>query len=249
MTKSTTSHARPGSLSAAIALAVALAGPLAAVTGAFFAYQRILAPLTGFRVFGLALPLSLVAIAVALWAVIRARGNRNPRARRRGRIAMVLGAMTFAAMIGLALPSLGRPLINDITTDPADPPAFVYAARLDGNRERNMSYPDEFAAVQRKGYPHLAPLYLKRPPAEVFVRAKRALESLPFTEVTTADPEDGHLEAKVESRIFHFIDDVVVRIRPYGRGSRVDVRSKSRDGRGDLGANAMRVETLLSLMR
>jgi len=90
---------------------------------------------------------------------------------------------------------------------------------------------------------------LKRPPAEVFERAKRACESLPFTEITMADPEGGRLEARVESRIFHFMDDVVVRVRPYGRGSRVDVRSKSRDGRGDLGVNAMRVETILTLIR
>ncbi len=249
MTKNTTLGSRPGSLSAFFALTAALAGPAAATAGALLAYHGVFTPLTGFRLFSLALPLSLLAIAAAVIAVIRTRGGRNPRARRRGRVAVVLGAMTFAGMVGLTLPSLGRPLINDITTDPADPPSFVRAAQLDGNRERDMSYPDEFAAVQRKRYPHLAPLYLKRPPAEVFERAKRACESLPFTEITMADPEGGRLEARVESRIFHFMDDVVVRVRPYGRGSRVDVRSKSRDGRGDLGVNAMRVETILTLIR
>lgn len=230
-------------------MTAALAGPVAATTGALLAYHRLVAPFSGFRLFGLALPLSLFAIGIAFWAVLRTRGGRNAGARRRARVATVLGAMTFAAMVGVTLPSLGRPLINDITTDPADPPEFVRAAQLDGNRERDMSYPAQFATVQRKGYPHLAPLYLKRSPIEAFDRAKRALESLPFTKITMVDPKSGHLEAKVESRIFHFIDDVVVRVRPYGRGSRVDVRSKSRDGRGDLGVNAMRVETILTLIR
>ena len=44
------------------------------------------------------------------------------------------------------------------------------------------------------------------------------------------------------TRIFRFVDDVVVRVRPAeGGGAIVDVRSKSRDGRGDLGANAARI--------
>ncbi len=245
----TNSGARPGSIVARVALLLAVAGPACAAGGALLAYHRIVAPFTGFRLFGLALPLAVLAILVSVVALVRVRGGRNPKARRRGRVAMTLGAMTFAAMVGLTLPSLGRPLINDIATDPSDPPAFVHAGELAGNRGRDMSYPKEFAAQQKRGYPHLAPLYLKRPPAEAFDRAKRALESLPFAEITTVDPESGRLEATVESRIFHFIDDVVVRVQPYGRGSRVDVRSKSRDGRGDLGVNAMRVETILTLIR
>jgi uncharacterized protein (DUF1499 family) len=43
------------------------------------------------------------------------------------------------------------------------------------------------------------------------------------------------------TRIFRFVDDIVVRVRPSNGGSIVDVRSKSRDGRGDMGANAARI--------
>ena len=42
-----------------------------------------------------------------------------------------------------------------------------------------------------------------------------------------------------------FRDDVVVRIRAVGQGARVDVRSASRYGRHDFGANAARVKALL----
>jgi uncharacterized protein (DUF1499 family) len=42
--------------------------------------------------------------------------------------------------------------------------------------------------------------------------------------------------------VFRFVDDVLVRVRPAdGGGALVDVRSKSRDGRGDLGVNAARI--------
>ena len=43
--------------------------------------------------------------------------------------------------------------------------------------------------------------------------------------------------------MFHFVDDISVRIRPAAGGSRIDIRSKSRDGQGDIGANAARIRT------
>ena len=61
-------------------------------------------------------------------------------------------------------------------------------------------------------------------------------------EVVGVDPAAGTLLARDTTRIFRFVDDVVVRVRSAeGGGSLVDVRSKSRDGRGDLGANAARI--------
>jgi uncharacterized protein (DUF1499 family) len=50
------------------------------------------------------------------------------------------------------------------------------------------------------------------------------------------------------SRVFGFEDDVVIRVRPApaGSGSVIDVRSKSRDGKGDLGVNAERIRTFVA---
>jgi uncharacterized protein (DUF1499 family) len=59
--------------------------------------------------------------------------------------------------------------------------------------------------------------------------------------VTNADLDSGRIEATATSRIFHFVDDVVIRVRPDGAGSRVDLRSRSRVGQSDLGANAERI--------
>jgi hypothetical protein len=42
-----------------------------------------------------------------------------------------------------------------------------------------------------------------------------------------------------------FRDDVVIRIAPLGQGTRIDMRSASRFGNHDLGANASRVRSLL----
>ena len=46
--------------------------------------------------------------------------------------------------------------------------------------------------------------------------------------------------------IFRFVDDIAIRVRPTASGTVVDVRSKSRDGRGDLGANAERIRAFTS---
>ena len=47
---------------------------------------------------------------------------------------------------------------------------------------------------------------------------------------------------------FGFKDDVVVRVERAGTGSRVDVRSKSRVGRSDLGVNARRIRDFLAAL-
>ncbi len=61
---------------------------------------------------------------------------------------------------------------------------------------------------------------------------------------------EGVFEAVEVTRIFRFVDDIVVRVRmsPGGNGSVVDVRSKSRDGRGDLGANAARIRAFAAAL-
>ena len=40
-----------------------------------------------------------------------------------------------------------------------------------------------------------------------------------------------------------------IRIRPDGGGSRIDIRSKSRDGESDLGVNAKRIREFISKLK
>jgi uncharacterized protein (DUF1499 family) len=64
-------------------------------------------------------------------------------------------------------------------------------------------------------------------------------------EIVDAQPREGRIEATATTFWFGFKDDVVVRITPLAAGSRIDVRSKSRVGRGDTGTNAQRVRAYL----
>lgn len=223
-----------------------VAAPLIAVGGAMLANRDMVSPFVGFRMFSLGLPIGLAGVFAGALAMFRSRDGRNPRARRRALTGLTLSVVTLSAVVGMALPSAGFPLINDITTDTEDPPEFVRAKQFPANAGRDMSYPASFAAQQAAAYPSLETKTIDVPPVVALEKMRTALEALPNTEITEIDVDDGRIEAISVSRWFRFVDDVVVRVRDNGNGgSEIDARSKSRDGRGDLGANARRIELLL----
>jgi len=242
----TTGSARPPT-SATLAAFVAGAAAALALGGPLLANLGLLPPLAGFGMFALGGLLALVGLVLGALGLRATRGGVAGRGR--AWFAVAAGVAVLAALLSGALAGRGLPRINDITTNPDDPPVFEAAAREEANRERDLAYPADFAAQQRAGYPDLAPIALPVPPADAFERARRAAGALGW-EITMADPARGVIEARSVSRLFRFVDDLAIRVRPAGGGSVVDVRSKSRDGRGDLGANARRIrafeESLLS---
>jgi uncharacterized protein (DUF1499 family) len=226
------------SLVAAAAAALALGGPL-------LAHLRLLAPLTGFSMFALGGLLGLLGLVLGALALRATAGGRPGRPR--AWFALAVGAAVLVLLLQGAPAGRGLPRINDITTNPDDPPVFEAAARDDANQGRDLAYPPAFSALQRAAYPELAPIRVAAPPAEALARARDAAAALGW-EIVLVDPERGVLEGRAISRLFRFVDDVVVRVRPTDGGSVVDVRSKSRDGRGDLGANAARIRAFAAAL-
>ena len=241
--------ASPGSFSARWSLFSGLAAPLSAAGGVYLAIHELADAFIAFRIFAFAVPLGLIGLVLGWIGLLRARGERNLRAKRMSFAGSILSVITLSAIVGLALPSAGFPIINDITTDTDDPPQFLECAQLEANRGRDMSYPPSFAQLQRSGYPTLGGRTLPVAPEQAVDRARAALDSLPGTEVVDVDFTAGRLEAISVSSVFRFVDDVVVRVRPDGSGSRIDMRSKSRVGKGDLGANAARIESFMLALR
>lgn len=176
---------------------------------------------------------------------------------RRARRAVLLGTIGVALGLCAAVPPLrwyaerGKfPPIHDITTDTDNPPVFT--AVLPARAAENAAAADyggpSTAAAQRKAYPGVAPVTLDLLPTEAFARAIAHAYAAGWTLVSASPPAGGggRFEASDRSRWFGFTDDIVVRITPQGQGSRVDMRSLSRQGRGDFGANARRVEAFMS---
>jgi hypothetical protein len=136
--------------------------------------------------------------------------------------------------------------IHDITTDMQNPPEFVDVRELRKNAPNPPEYGGEqVAKEQRIAYPDIQPLLLNEPPSAVFPWALAAAKDMGWT-IVAAAPAEGRIEATATTLIFRFKDDIVVRIREDKGGSRVDVRSKSRLGKGDLGANAKRIRAYLA---
>ena len=227
-----------------------IAGVIASLAVLAFAGMPIAARLgwlpgeLSFRVFMLGALLGAVALVMgvmALWATRRASG-------RSGRGAALFACLAGLAITGVVAYSAGSvaalPVINDISTDLEDPPAFSALARVPANAGRDMGHPgEEFARQQRAGYPELGPIELDATPAAAFEQALAAMESFGW-EIVRADRERGEIEATETTATFRFVDDIAVRVRGRGPGARIDVRSKSRDGKGDLGANAARIRRL-----
>ena len=64
--------------------------------------------------------------------------------------------------------------------------------------------------------------------------------------IESVDQSAGLIHATSTSFWFGFTDDIIIRVKPQGsEGSRIDVRSISRVGLSDLGANAGRVKSFL----
>ncbi len=238
---------QPRTTLATLALGLAVLSAVAAAAGLLAIHAGLAAPFSGFRVFGLGLVGSLPAVVLALAACIATRGPDRAPGRRIALRALLLSGGMAAIGVLLAIPGLGVPAIHDITTDPDDPPDYVVAPGLAGDAE-SFAYPLENGPRQRTAYPDLAPIVVGAPPPDTHAAAVRAATALRW-DVVHSDASAGALEATSTSRVFRFVDDVSIRVRGEGSGSRVDVRSRSRVGKSDLGANAARIRAFDAELR
>ena len=164
----------------------------------------------------------------------------------RALLGIFVGLMLLAYPSYLGARALKLPVIDDITTDTANPPRFDVLARL---RPRGTTeYRARFADLQRQAYPEITPIQQDATPKQVYDVTLAIINKRKWLVVDARPPaprRDAVIEAVVRTPIMGFRDDVVIRIRPSGEGARVDVRSASRYGLHDFGTNARRVRALL----
>lgn len=143
------------------------------------------------------------------------------------------------------------PKIHDITTDTHDPPQFraVLAARTAENASPALYEGAEIARQQRSAYPDIAPFDASLPPRDAFRCALQAAEAMPKWTILARDDSAGTIEATQKSFWFGFSDDIAIRVTANGRGSRIDIRSKSRQGRSDFGINAARIRAYFAVLK
>lgn len=165
-------------------------------------------------------------------------------------VTLVSTALPLFILGNSVMHAQGVPMIHDISTDTSNVPALQAAssARIDGDHPVDYEGA-ELASIQQVAYPTIQPLMVAASANEVFAQAQAIAvandwevlasnnSQLPFT-----------IEAVATSALFAFKDDIVIRIDTVESGSRIDVRSMSRQGKSDLGKNAQRIELFLATL-
>jgi uncharacterized protein (DUF1499 family) len=238
----------PRTSGAARLAAVLGAGSLIALTATGPLHHAGLVGLSGaFAVLKWAVYVAIAAFLLSIIGILTGLGRRA----RTGTafMAMVMSLIVIGSIGALAWKASRVPAIHDITTDTLQPPPFLAILPLRAGALNPGEYGgQEIAAKQKQAYPDVVPLTLPLPPDRAFDRALAAARAMGW-ELVASDPAGGRIEATDTTFWFGFKDDVVVRITPQPSGSRVDVRSLSRVGGGDIGTNAARIRSYLAAVK
>lgn len=154
----------------------------------------------------------------------------------RSRCANGWGAVPLLLPLAFVVQALRTPLVNDVSTDPSNPPQLLWAAKLRTAQDLPIN-PAPLKAFERKP----GPLFTSASPAEVITEAHALMEQLGWQ----VRPSQEGLEAVVTTGWFGFQDDVALRVFAGPKETRIDMRSASRQGQSDLGTNRARIEEFL----
>jgi len=155
--------------------------------------------------------------------------------------ALLIPMFPLAAILAQFRDAQQLPRIHDITTDFAEPPEFSAVIPLRPEGSNSLEYAGaSVAASQAAGYPDIRPILSRYKPDRAFELARELARAYGWR-IVREDREAGEIEAVDTTFWFGFKDDISIRIRPHPGGSRVDVRSVSRVGVSDVGANAGRI--------
>ena len=201
----------------------------------------------------------LVGIIGLLWSLVSDRTQLGQAA-----ISVLLAGVVIGIPLSVIGPQLrsGDPTMHDITTDIQNPPEFSAVMPARGESSNSTDYKSKFIAagpggdlagksyaeVQAEFFPDIKPVVLNLPRDEAFTKALAAAKAQGW-EIVSEAPNMGRIEATDTTPWMRFKDDVVIRLTAQGEGiTKIDVRSSSRVGEGDMGKNAARVRAYIATL-
>jgi len=165
-------------------------------------------------------------------------------------------AAIFIALLGLAVPAFYvsqaalLPRLTEVATSPDKPLAFGTLTDLRPSGANPIADPETVVIkAQVEAYPDIGPMVLERSAPEVFNLVQEAVSRLEWTVALSESPGEtgtGRIEATDKSLVMGFTDDVVIQVKGDDAHAVIDVRSVSRYGMHDLGANAARIRALFA---
>ncbi len=224
-----------------------------ALAAAFMMILAVSSHRAGFFTFQLALMglaagslIALAAMGFGLIEMFRARKDKKAQTAPTA-AGTTLGFLVIMPVLITILSSIGTPMIHDIATDLEHPPEFIAIKALrsatDNPLDRSQSV--TLTAIQKQSYPDIESLLIDRPFDVVFEQIVELVKKRGW-EVVVISAANGRIEATDTTPIMGFKDDVVIRVNREANRTRVDMRSVSRVGKGDLGTNAARIRSFLN---
>ena len=221
-----------------LALTFLLTLPLAVLTVRAGAWQQ------GLLVYAISCLAAVILLLAALVMLLLPRFADWRRAVAWRALLTLPGALLFLSIIGGG----NHPPIHDISTDLDDPLVFTAALERRGATANSLDTDPETLGLQREHYPDLQTLESTAAFEQVFDTVLQVATALGW-DIYLQDRNAGIVEAVATTAIMGFRDDVVIRVRTNAAGSLVDLRSVSRVGVGDLGANAARIRAFQQALR
>jgi uncharacterized protein (DUF1499 family) len=212
------------------------------VIGGVFTLRLGLLPFeVAFYGFGFGLLLSSLVALIATGTVFR-RLARKEAVGQWIIIAIVSVVPLSGVLSTVGIAGFKAPAIHDITTDINDPPVFRFAQSHRKPGENSLEHSGkELIALQTQAYPHIKTIYLPGTQDQGMTAVHTVIDALGW-QVLGEDKVQGHIEAADVTPVMGFADDIAIRVRPLNEGVLIDLRSVSRVGVSDLGANAKRIE-------
>ncbi|XQW83901.1 DUF1499 domain-containing protein [Thalassotalea piscium] len=161
----------------------------------------------------------------------------------------IIALLLAIPVVGLSLQASkakSLPFLHQVTTDTVNLPKFQKVIALRGENSNPLKYDSEkLAPLQLAAYPQLQPIISNLDTKKAFAKAITTANKLGW-EIVAMNQTDGIIEAVDTTLLWGFKDDVVIRIEATESGSKIDLRSISRVGGTDLGANAARITKFIS---
>ena len=231
--------------SSVLSIVILISGPFGykyGVTGLAPALISVLVALVG----------AILVILSGIVMAIVASKKGLPRERNMIAIAMAMSLIPMVFVLPQMIKAQSVPPIHDISTDTVNPPEFFALLADREGAPNDLIYAHEgsaetLAALQKQAYPKIVTTTSNMSVAELVAKSA-AILSEQGLEVVNTDPAAGIVEATATTFWFGFKDDVVVRASKDGDSTKVDVRSVSRVGQSDIGANAARIQKFIDAL-
>ena len=234
-------------LAARLALIAMLLGAALALSAIALVRLGTTSFATGLEIVTTSVVLETIAFGLSLiWLVAALKHNRGEN--KRTGLAALLGSLVLLYVpLHTAYEGFKALPIQDVTTDPEDPPSFVAlagnGARFDANAMIDYRGEHNTASYMLHEYypdltkPLMPIMVTKNPTAKMFWRCFNVAKRMGWR-IVDFNEKDGRLEAVATSFWFGQPSDIVVRVRAAGAmGARFDMRVTSEKGVRDFGHN------------